>query len=394
MKSESDDTSPAMTSRSNISQAIDLLWSEMRKYVDAYSALKTAHGEIEQQLISADKLRVAKEKDQEKLLQEHKVLNNRVKALERSLHQSSGLQQEFDAIQTELQALKRNASKHEEEMNVRQGQLSILEDKLSALTSMDAAMKSALSALLEDLLGNVEFPETEDDMKSATDASLKIITTLKVEAKDRSEELEQLTKSLKSSSKKSQTNQTQQDSLMKEIEDLKSENKELLRALKNSESSIEVHSSVDSSELEDEIKDLNLQLELKQSDLDVLTLRLKECEDHLDEEKERNRELKDQLIALRDLHPDAVGRQSSLESTVEKLRMERSELQSNIQVLQAQNDEKEDMIIALRSAKGDLFDEAGFTALKKENAMLKSERLQMAEKFEELKVRLDKALHA
>ncbi|MGA1306564.1 MAG: hypothetical protein ACO30M_01540 [Candidatus Kapaibacteriota bacterium] len=50
------------------------------------------------------------------------------------------------------------------------------------------------------------------------------------------------------------------------------------------------------------------------------------------------------------------------------------------------------MIDALRSAKGDLFDEAGFTSLKKENAMLKAERLELAEKFEQLEKRLQKAL--
>jgi hypothetical protein len=51
------------------------------------------------------------------------------------------------------------------------------------------------------------------------------------------------------------------------------------------------------------------------------------------------------------------------------------------------------VIDALRSAKGDLFDEAGFTSLKKENAMLKAERLQLSEKFEELEQRLEQALN-
>jgi len=76
------------------------------------------------------------------------------------------------------------------------------------------------------------------------------------------------------------------------------------------------------------------------------------------------------------------------------LRQERSDLQSEIEKLRAEQDEKDEIISALRSAKGDLFDEAGFTTLKKENSALKNERLIMAEKFEELKQRLDKALNA
>jgi len=135
-------------------------------------------------------------------------------------------------------------------------------------------------------------------------------------------------------------------------------------------------------------------LELKLSDIEMLTLRLRQTEDQLDEEKEKNRDLKDQMIAIRDLNPDAAGRKSSLESSIEKLRQERSDLQSEIEKLRAEQDEKDDIISALRSAKGDLFDEANFTALKKENAALKNERQEMVGKFEELKERLDKALQA
>ncbi|MEY3688737.1 MAG: hypothetical protein RIT37_299, partial [Bacteroidota bacterium] len=65
-----------------------------------------------------------------------------------------------------------------------------------------------------------------------------------------------------------------------------------------------------------------------------------------------------------------------------------------IEKLRAEQDEKDDIISALRSAKGDLFDEANFTALKKENLALKNERQEMVGKFEELKERLDKALQA
>ncbi|MFZ9815217.1 MAG: hypothetical protein ACO3EO_08050, partial [Candidatus Kapaibacteriota bacterium] len=104
------------------------------------------------------------------------------------------------------------------------------------------------------------------------------------------------------------------------------------------------------------------------------------------------RELKDQIIALRDLNPEAADRKSTLESSIEKLRQERSELQTRIDELLAIQEEKDDVIDALRSAKGDLFDEAGFTSLKKENAMLKAERLELAEKFEQLEKRLQKAL--
>ena len=97
----------------DIAQSIDALWAQIRLYADAYSALKTAHGEMQQQLFSADKLRLAKEKEQERVLQEQKVLSDRVKALERSLHQSAGLQQEYDVLKTEVQSIKRNAAKYD-----------------------------------------------------------------------------------------------------------------------------------------------------------------------------------------------------------------------------------------------------------------------------------------
>ena len=378
----------------DIAQSIDVLWAQIRLYADAYSALKTAHGEMQQQLLSADKLRLAKEKEQERVLQEQKVLSDRVKALERSLHQSAGLQQEYDVLKTELQSIKRNATKHDEELAIRQGQISILEGKLADLSGMDNAMRTILSGILKESLDMSEFPQNEDDLRKASEAILKHMRGLRIEAQDRLEEIEQLRSEMKNVSEVKHSKDSNIESLLREIEDLKTENKDLLRSMKQSEKTTESHIEYNDSDLHAEVKDLKLQLELKISDIEIISNRLREAEDQLDEEKDRNRDLKDQIIALRDLNPDAAGRQSSLESSVEKLRQERSDLQSEIEKLRTEQDEKDDIISALRTAKGDLFDEAGFTALKKENSALKNERLIMAEKFEELKQRLDKALNA
>ena len=378
----------------DIAQSIDVLWAQIRLYADAYSALKTAHGEMQQQLLSADKLRLVKEKEQERVLQEQKVLSDRVKALERSLHQSAGLQQEYDVLKTELQSIKRNATKHDEELAIRQGQISILEGKLADLSGMDNAMRTILSGILKESLDMSEFPQNEDDLRKASEAILKHMRGLRIEAQDRLEEIEQLRSEMKNVSEVKHSKDSNIESLLREIEDLKTENKDLLRSMKQSEKTTESHIEYNDSDLHAEVKDLKLQLELKISDIEIISNRLREAEDQLDEEKDRNRDLKDQIIALRDLNPDAAGRQSSLESSVEKLRQERSDLQSEIEKLRTEQDEKDDIISALRTAKGDLFDEAGFTALKKENSALKNERLIMAEKFEELKQRLDKALKA
>ena len=378
----------------DIAQSIDVLWAQIRLYADAYSALKTAHGEMQQQLLSADRLRLAKEKEQERVLQEQKVLSDRVKALERSLHQSAGLQQEYDVLKTELQSIKRNATKHDEELAIRQGQISILEGKLADLSGMDNAMRTILSGILKESLDMSEFPQNEDDLRKASEAILKHMRGLRIEAQDRLEEIEQLRSEMKNVSEVKHSKDSNIESLLREIEDLKTENKDLLRSMKQSEKTTESHIEYNDSDLHAEVKDLKLQLELKISDIEIISNRLREAEDQLDEEKDRNRDLKDQIIALRDLNPDAAGRQSSLESSVEKLRQERSDLQSEIEKLRTEQDEKDDIISALRTAKGDLFDEAGFTALKKENSALKNERLIMAEKFEELKQRLDKALNA
>ena len=378
----------------DIAQSIDALWAQIRLYADAYSALKTAHGEMQQQLLSADKLRLAKEKEQERVLQEQKVLSDRVKALERSLHQSAGLQQEYDVLKTELQSIKRNASKHDEELEIRQGQISILEGKLADLSGMDNAMRAMLSGILKESLDMSEFPQNEDDLRKASEAILKQMRGMRIEAQDRLEEIEQLRSEMNNVSEVKHSKDASIDSLLREIEDLKLENKDLLRSMKQSEKTAESQIEYRDSDLHAEVKDLKLQLELKISDIEILTNRLHQAEDQLDEEKERNRDLKDQIVALRDLNPDAAGRQSSLESSVEKLRQERSDLQSEIERLRAEQDEKDEIISALRTAKGDLFDEAGFTSLKKENSALKNERLIMTEKFEELKQRLDKALNA
>lgn len=378
----------------DIAQSIDVLWAQIRLYADAYSALKTAHGEMQQQLLSADKLRLAKEKEQERVLQEQKVLSDRVKALERSLHQSAGLQQEYDVLKTELQSIKRNASKHDEELAIRQGQISILEGKLADLAGMDNAMRAMLSGILKESLDMSEFPQNEEELRKASEAILKHMRGLRIEAQDRFEEIEQLRSEMKNISEVKHSKDSNIESLLREIADLKTENKDLLRSMKQNEKTTESHIEYNDSDLHAEVKDLKLQLELKISDIEIISNRLREAEDQLDEEKDRNRDLKDQIIALRDLNPDAAGRQSSLESSVEKLRQERSDLQSEIEKLRAEQDEKDEIISALRSAKGDLFDEAGFTALKKENSALKNERLIMAEKFEELKQRLDKALKA
>lgn len=378
----------------DIAQSIDALWAQIRLYADAYSALKTAHGEMQQQLFSADKLRLAKEKEQERVLQEQKVLSDRVKALERSLHQSAGLQQEYDVLKTEVQSIKRNAAKYDEELAIRQGQISILEGKLADLAGMDNVMRSMLSGLLKESLDMSEFPQNEDDLRKASEAILKHMHCLRSDAQDRLSEIEELRSEMKNASEFKQSKDANIESLLTEIEDLRLENKNLLRSKKQSEKTAESHIESNNSDLHAEVKDLKLQLELKISDIDHIANRLHEAENQLDEEKERNRDLKDQIIAMRDLNPDAAGRQSSLESSVEKLRQERSDLQSDIDKLRAEQDEKDDIISALRNAKGDLFDEAGFTSLKKENSTLKKERLLMAEKFEELKQRLDKALNA
>jgi chromosome segregation ATPase len=385
--------SPDMN-KPDIAQSIDALWAQIRLYADVYLSLKTAHGEMQQQLLSADKLRLAKEKERESVLQEQKVLSDRVKALERSLHQSAGLQQEYDVLKTELQSIKRNATKHDEELAIRQGQISILEGKLADLSGMDNAMRSVLSSVLKESLDMSEFPQNEDDLRKASEAILKHMRVIRIEAQDRLEEIEQLRSEMKNVSDVKLSKDSNIESLLREIEDLKLENKDLLRSMKQSEKTADSHIENSDSDLHAEVKDLKLQLELKISDIEIISDRLREAEDQLDEEKERNRDLKDQIIALRDLNPDAAGRQSSLESSVEKLRQERSDLQSEIEKLRAEQDEKDDIISALRTAKGDLFDEAGFTALKKENSALKNERLIMAEKFEELKQRLDKALNA
>ena len=366
----------------DIAQSIDVLWAQIRLYADAYSALKTAHGEMQQQLLSADKLRLAKEKEQERVLQEQKVLSDRVKALERSLHQSAGLQQEYDVLKTELQSIKRNASKHDEELAIRQGQISILEGKLADLAGMDNAMRAMLSGILKESLDMSEFPQNEEELRKASEAILKHMRGLRIEAQDRLEEIEQLRSEMKNASEVKHSKDSNIESLLR------------VRSMKQNEKTTESHIEYNDSDLHAEVKDLKLQLELKISDIEIISNRLREAEDQLDEEKDRNRDLKDQIIALRDLNPDAAGRQSSLESSVEKLRQERSDLQSEIEKLRAEQDEKDEIISALRSAKGDLFDEAGFTALKKENSALKNERLIMAEKFEELKQRLDKALKA
>jgi chromosome segregation ATPase len=377
----------------NVQSALEMLWSEIRRHADAYQSLKTSHAELEQQMTSAHKVHLSKEKEQEKVLQEHKVLSDRVKALERSLQQSAGLQQSYDALQTEMQALKRHSGKFDEELALRQSQIEVLEKKLSQSGSMDASMRSALSSLMKETLDVVEFPQTDDELAHIAQAILKHIRGLRIDAEERLEELQALKAEGKKPSRKSHAGETHSDALHKEIDDLRSENKDLIRALRELEKSSGVTvSSEGASEFEAEIKDLKLQLDLKQSDLDALSERLKVTEDQLDEEKEKNRELKDQIIALRDLNPEAADRKSTLESSIEKLRQERSELQTRIDELLAIQEEKDDVIDALRSAKGDLFDEAGFTSLKKENAMLKAERLELAEKFEQLEQRLQKAL--
>jgi chromosome segregation ATPase len=239
-----------------------------------------------------------------------------------------------------------------------------------------------------------ECPQNEQELRKASEAILKHMRGLRIEAQDRFEEIEQLRSEMKNISELKHSKDSNIESLLREIADLKTENKDLLRSMKQNEKTTESHIEYNDSDLHAEVKDLKLQLELKISDIEIISNRLREAEDQLDEEKDRNRDLKDQIIALRDLNPDAAGRQSSLESSVEKLRQERSDLQSEIEKLRAEQDEKDEIISALRSAKGDLFDEAGFTALKKENSALKNERLIMAEKFEELKQRLDKALKA
>ncbi|MFN9955094.1 MAG: hypothetical protein ACK55I_18510, partial [bacterium] len=211
------------------------------------------------------------------------------------LHQSAGLQQEYDALKTELQSIKRNATKHDEELAIRQGQISILEGKLADLSGMDNAMRSVLSSVLKESLDMSEFPQNEDDLRKASEAILKHMRGIRIEAQDRLEEIEQLRSEMKNVSEVKHSKDSNIESLLREIEDLKTENKDLLRSMKQSEKTTDSHIENSDSDLHAEVKDLQLQLELKVSDIEIISNRLREAEDQLDEEKERNRELKDQI---------------------------------------------------------------------------------------------------
>jgi chromosome segregation ATPase len=138
-----------------------------------------------------------------------------------------------------------------------------------------------------------------------------------------------------------------------------------------------------------EIKDLHLQIEVNVNQIENLKNQLKDAEKDLDDQKTTIQGLREQLITLKELSPEANMRRSTLESSLEKYRQETLQKDIRIKELNVEILEKEDQIDFLKSSLQSIDTEL-LMSLQSENTSLKKERESLASSLEAVTKKLDK----
>ena len=138
-----------------------------------------------------------------------------------------------------------------------------------------------------------------------------------------------------------------------------------------------------------EIKDLHLQIEVNVNQIEILKNQLKDAEKDLDDQKTTIQGLREQLITLKELSPEANMRRSTLESSLEKCRQETLQKDIRIKELNVEILEKEDQIDFLKTSLQSIDTEL-LMSLQSENTSLKKERESLANSLEAVTKKLDK----
>ena len=380
------------TMNTALNNVIASMWDSLRKYEKSYRELKTENIDNQSKLQELKKGVLAKENEYRKAVADRSELLAEIAMYKDTLSQSDQVKKQLDSSTSELIQLKRHNAQLKEESGIIQDQLQVLQGNLASIDSMYIAYKKVYSSMLKNVLDIIELPETEEDIIKVSEKLLDIYAEKSLAKTDNSEEIFVLQAEIFALKSKLTDNVSKDEEILelrKSVEIAMFERNKLQKLIDDSSYNSDALDRIPIDEKDAEIKDLHLQIEVNVNQIEILKNQLKDAEKDLDDQKTTIQGLREQLITLKELSPEANMRRSTLESSLEKCRQETLQKDIRIKELNVEILEKEDQIDFLKTSLQSIDTEL-LMSLQSENTSLKKERESLANSLEAVTKKLDK----
>ena len=392
MEDLSSDLDSEKTMNTALNNAITSMWDSLRKYEESYRELKTENASNQSKLQELKKGLQSKDNEYRKAIANRSELLAEIALYKDTLSQSDKVKKQLDSSTSELIQLKRHNAKLKEESGIIQDQLQVLQGNLASIDSMYVAYKKVYSSMLKNVLDIIELPETEEDIIKVSEKLLDIYAEKSLAKTDNSEEIFVLQAEIFALKSKLTNNVTKDEEIIelrKSVEIAIYERNKLQKMIDDSSYNSDALDRIPTDEKDAEIKDLHLQIEVNVNQIENLKNQMKDAEKDLDDQKTTIQGLREQLITLKELSPEANMRRSTLESSLEKCRQETLQKDIRIKELNVEILEKEDQIDFLKTSLQSIDTEL-LMSLQSENTSLKKERESLANSLEAVTKKLDK----
>ena len=392
MEDLSSDLDSEKTMNTALNNVITSMWDSLRKYEKSYRELKTENEGNQSKLQELKKGIQVKENEYRKAVADRSELLAEIAMYKDTLSQSEQVKKQLDSSTSELIQLKRHNAQLKEESGIVQDQLQVLQGNLASIDSMYITYKKVYSSMLKNVLDIIELPETEEDIIKVSEKLLDIYAEKSLAKTDNSEEIFVLQAEIFALKSKLNNNVSKDEEILglrKSVEIAMYERNKLQKMIDDSSYKSDAVIRIPIDEKDAEIKDLHLQIEVNVNQIENLKNQLKDAEKDLDDQKTTIQGLREQLITLKELSPEANMRRSTLESSLEKYRQETLQKDIRIKELNVEILEKEDQIDFLKSSLQSIDTEL-LMSLQSENTSLKKERESLASSLEAVTKKLDK----
>ena len=392
MEDLSSDLDSEKTMNTALNNVITSMWDSLRKYEKSYRELKTENEGNQSKLQELKKGVQVKENEYRKAVADRSELLAEIAMYKDTLSQSDQVKKQLDSSTSELIQLKRHNAQLKEESGIVQDQLQVLQGNLASIDSMYITYKKVYSSMLKNVLDIIELPETEEDIIKVSEKLLDIYAEKSLAKTDNSEEIFVLQAEIFALKSKLTNNVSKDEEILelrKSAEIAMYERNKLQKMIDDSSYKSDAVVRIPIDEKDAEIKDLHLQIEVNVNQIENLKNQLKDAEKDLDDQKTTIQGLREQLITLKELSPEANMRRSTLESSLEKYRQETLQKDIRIKELNVEILEKEDQIDFLKSSLQSIDTEL-LMSLQSENTSLKKERESLASSLEAVTKKLDK----
>ncbi|MFZ4568587.1 MAG: hypothetical protein ACOYND_06085 [Bacteroidota bacterium] len=392
MEDLSSDLDSEKTMNTALNNVITSMWDSLRKYEKSYRELKTENEGNQSKLQELKKGVQVKENEYRKAVADRSELLAEIAMYKDTLSQSEQVKKQLDSSTSELIQLKRHNAQLKEESGIVQDQLQVLQGNLASIDSMYITYKKVYSSMLKNVLDIIELPETEEDIIKVSEKLLDIYAEKSLAKTDNSEEIFVLQAEIFALKSKLTNNVSKDEEILelrKSVEIAMYERNKLQKMIDDSSYKSDAVIRIPIDEKDAEIKDLHLQIEVNVNQIENLKNQLKDAEKDLDDQKTTIQGLREQLITLKELSPEANMRRSTLESSLEKYRQETLQKDIRIKELNVEILEKEDQIDFLKSSLQSIDTEL-LMSLQSENTSLKKERESLASSLEAVTKKLDK----